>query len=124
VSYLCLATAQFDRVFQFYREVLAFPMVREWDRPNARGALLDLNGLRLELLDAMREQRPFALHPPGDRLHVVVEVPDVDAVYRSLALELPEPTTASWGARWFVVRDPDGVPLSFVQWIASDRSNE
>jgi catechol 2,3-dioxygenase-like lactoylglutathione lyase family enzyme len=119
VSYLCLATENFEAVTRFYRDVLASATLAEWDRSGARGVLLDLNGLRLEILDATREKSPLQLNPPGDRLNLVIEVTDVEAVHRRLALDVPGPAASSWGASWFTVRDPDGVPVRFVQWLGA-----
>lgn len=116
-SYLAVATARYEDVVRFYRDGLGFPVIRAWDRPNGRGALLDVGGMRLEVLDALREPRPLNLPAPGDRIHLVVEVPDVDAVHRSLRLPAPIPQTRSWGARMFELRDPDGLAVAFVQWL-------
>lgn len=121
MSYICLVTANFDAVVHFYRDRLSFPVIGEWERAGARGVVLDLYGLRVEILDAMRERQPLNLHPPGDRVHLVIEVPDVDAVFQSLALDVSEPTTATWGARWFAVRDPDGIALSFLEWLPAGK---
>lgn len=117
MSYMTLATDRFDEVAQFYGELLGFPVVRGWDRPNGRGRVFDAHGLRLEILDASREPRPMVLSPPGDRVHVVVEVPDIEAVQRALPIDTPAPLTTHWGTRLFQIRDPDGVAVWFMQWL-------
>ena len=117
MSFVALATERFDEVAAFYRDVLGFPTTRSWDRTRGRGCEFDARGLRLEVLDASREQSPQVLGAPGDRINIVVEVPDVDAVRAGLPLETPEPFTTSWGARLFQVRDPDGIPVWFLQWL-------
>ncbi|MGY6215023.1 VOC family protein [Methylolobus aquaticus] len=117
MSYVCLATAGFDAVEAFYRQALGGSVIRAWDRPGARGVLLEVHGLRLELLDAAREKRQLRLPAPGDRVHLVLEVADVDAVHRSLALYAPVPVTTNWGSRCFAIRDPDGVQITFLQWL-------
>lgn len=117
MSYIALATNQFDAVTRFYGAALGFPTIRAWDRPRGRGCVFDLQGLRLEILDASREQSPHDLGSPGDRINIVVEVADVDAVRATLGRETPEPFTTSWGAKLFQVRDPDGVPVWFLQWL-------
>ena len=38
----------------------------------------------------------------------------------SIDIETPFPQAMSWGARLFQVRDPDGVPITFLQWIKTD----
>jgi uncharacterized glyoxalase superfamily protein PhnB len=47
----------------------------------------------------------------------VVEVDDIEEARDSIDIEAPLPQTTSWGARLFQVRDPDGVPITFLQWI-------
>jgi catechol 2,3-dioxygenase-like lactoylglutathione lyase family enzyme len=37
MSYIALATDQFDAVTAFYGEALGFPVVDKWDRADARG---------------------------------------------------------------------------------------
>lgn len=117
MSYLTLATTRFEEMVEFYGSTLGFPTVRSWDRETARGRVFDLDGLRLEILDASRECRAMVLPPSGDRLHLVVEVADVEAVHRRLGLPGTKPVETSWGSRMFPVRDPEGVPVWFVQWI-------
>ncbi len=117
MSYVALATEKFDAVVRFYGEALGFPVVAEWDRPGGRGRRFDLGGgLRLEVLDNARERRPLRLYEAGERTHVVVEVDDVEAAHRRLSIKASPPQAVSWGARLFQVRDPDGVPVTFLQW--------
>jgi catechol 2,3-dioxygenase-like lactoylglutathione lyase family enzyme len=116
MSYVALATESFDEVTFFYGLGLGFPVVAEWDRPNGRGKRFNLGGLRLEILDNTREQQPLQLGPAADRLHIVIEVEDIYAARESLAIHAPLPQAASWGARLFQVRDPDGIPVTFLEW--------
>jgi catechol 2,3-dioxygenase-like lactoylglutathione lyase family enzyme len=122
MSYVALATDRFIDVAQFYGELLGFPVVKKWDRPNARGRRFELGGLRLEILDNSRERDPLSLGEPADRFHVVVEVEDIESARNRIAIETPIPQDTSWGARLFQVRDPDGVPVTFLQWTRA-RSN-
>lgn len=117
MSYVALATSRFDEVVRFYGTALGFPKIRSWDRPRGRGCMFDLGGLRLEVLDAAREQSPQRLGDPAERINLVVEVDDLEAVRRGLGCESPDPTATSWGARLFRVFDPDGVPVWFLQWV-------
>lgn len=117
MSYVALATHSFDEVVRFYGADLGFPVVARWDRARGRGQRFDLGGgLHLEILDNQREDPPLLLHAPGDRTHVVVEVEDIVATHRRLSVPAPPPQTVSWGARLFQLRDPDGVPVTFLQW--------
>ena len=121
MSYVALATDSFDEVVQFYGDLLGFPAVTGWDRAHGRGRRFDLGGgLRLEILDNRRERRAMALGSPADRVHIVVEVEDIDATRRRLALDTPAPEAVSWGARLLQVRDPDGVAVTFLQWTGAE----
>ncbi len=51
-----------------------------------------------------------------------MRVSDVDAHYQALAasgLSPEEPRDASWGERFFHIRDPDGHELSFAELLQS-----
>ena len=117
MSYVALATDRFDDVVRFYGSELGFTIVEDWDRPNARGRRFDAGGMRIEILDNGREQRPLSLGEPADRFHGVIEVDDIEAARHRLQLDAPPPETTSWGARLFQLRDPDGVPVTFLEWI-------
>ena len=123
MSYVALVTERYDEVVEFYGGRLGFPVVDRWDRPNARGLRFDLGGMRLEILDNERERRPLALGTPADRVHLVVEVHDIEEARNSIDIEVPLPQGTSWGARLFQVRDPDGVPVTFLQWVETDEDN-
>ena len=121
MSYVALATDAFDAVTKFYGEDLGFPVVDQWDRPTGRGRRFDLLGLRLEILDNARERRPLRLGTPADRVHLVVEVPDLDAACATYRIGAPPPQPVSWGARLIEVRDPDGVAVTFLEWLDKSR---
>ena len=116
MSYVALVTDRFEEMALFYGTLLGFPVVEEWDRDNARGRRFELGGLRLEILDNSRERNPLALGEPGDRFHVAVEVEDIEAARNEIAIGAPPVQDTSWGTRIFQVRDPDGVPVTFLQW--------
>ena len=117
MSYIALVTDRFDEIVHFYREDLGFPVVKQWDRANARGLRFDLGGMRLEILDNERERKPLALGTPADRFHVVIEVDDIEVAGRDIKIDAPPIQNTSWRARLFQVHDPDGVPVTFLQWI-------
>ncbi|QXP90610.1 VOC family protein [Methylococcus capsulatus] len=118
MSYVALATRQFEALTDFYGKALGFTVLKRWDRPDGRGCVFDLNGLKLEILDAAREKAALELGPVGDRIHLVIEVTDVDAAHRALAIHAPPPITTSWGSRTFSLRDPDGTAVCYLQWVA------
>lgn len=120
MSYVALVTDRFDEVVRFYGEDLCFPVVSQWDRSNGRGLRFDVGGMRLEIIDNARERKPLALGTPADRFHIVIEVDDIDAVRREIKIDAPPAQTTSWDARIFQVRDPDDVPVTFLQWIETE----
>lgn len=122
MSYIAFATDAFDSVAAFYGGSLEFPVVAEWDRANGRGRRFDLGGgLRLEILDNARERDPFRLDV-SSRVHVVIEVDDIEVAWNRMKVPAPTPAETSWGARLFQIQDPDGVPVTFLQWTEPARA--
>jgi len=117
MSYVALVTNSFDAIVLFYGEHLGFPVVEQWDRANGRGKRFDLGGLRLEILDNERERQPLRLCDPADRFHIVVEVDDVNAFRDRIAMNAPVPQLTSWGTKLFQIQDPDGVAVTFLEWV-------
>ncbi len=128
MSYVAFATDRFDAVAAFYGETLGFPAVASWDRERGRGRSFDLGGgLRLEVLDNRREPSPAGLADLAERgrVHVVVEVEDIQATWAAARLRMESaaaPARTSWGASVFQVHDPDGVPVTFLQWHAAGQA--
>jgi catechol 2,3-dioxygenase-like lactoylglutathione lyase family enzyme len=117
MSYVALVTNRFDEVSRFYGEDLGLPIVDAWDRDNARGVRFDLGGMRLEIIDNEREQRQQTLGEPMGRVQIVIEVSDIDEARSRLMLDAPPVTETSWGSRVFQLHDPDGVPVTYLQWL-------
>lgn len=116
MSWVALATARYDEACSFYGKTLGCPVVDGWDQPAGRATVFDLgNGMRLEILDASRE-KAMTLGDPKDRVHLVVEVADVDAFRKRIRGEAPEPHDTSWGARILKLRDPDGIAVTVLSW--------
>ena len=124
MSYVALATDRFDAVVDFYGRHLGFAVVAHWDRPRGRGRRFDLGGLRLEVLDNSHESPTLNLGEPGERVHLVVEVADIVAARERLTIAAPAIEATSWGARVFQVRDPDGVRVTFLEWVDRAGSGE
>ena len=112
-----MATDNFEGMSRFYSNILGFPVFAEWDRPRGCGRRFDLGGgLKLELLDNQREPDPFVMPPASDRHHIVIEVPDVVEARACISLECPQVQRVSWGASLFQIRDPDGTPITYLEW--------
>ncbi len=124
MSYMALVTDRFDEVTLFYGSVLGFPIVEYWDRDNARGQRFDTGGMRLEIIDNAREKHPQALGDPGHKVHIVIEVDDIEAAGDRIGMEVPTITETSWGSRVFQLHDPDGIPVTFLQWLEKREGRE
>jgi hypothetical protein len=112
-----LGELRLRRRYQVLRSGSRIPVVEQWDRPTGRGRRFDLLGFRVEILDNARERRPLNLGTLGDRVHLVVEVSDLDAACATHRIGAPPPHAVSWGARLIEVRDPDGVAVTFLEWL-------
>ena len=121
VSYIALATNNFEAVTDFYGTTLNFPIVDQWDRVNGRGRRFDLGGgLRLEILDNVRQRHPVTLEMSA-RVHVVIEVKDIHVAWNNVKVPaVPAPVETSWGARLFQIQDPDGVPVTYLEWTKAE----
>ena len=121
MSYVALLTNRFDEVTRFYGELLGFPVLDQWDRSNAHGCRFDAGGMRLEIIDNKREKDPRELGETADKVHIVIDVDNIDAAREQLKLDAPPVQDTSWGSRIFRVMDPDGIPVTYLQWTEAQR---
>jgi catechol 2,3-dioxygenase-like lactoylglutathione lyase family enzyme len=117
-SCVVLGTNRFEAMVSFYAERLGFGEIDRWDQADGRAVFFQLPGLLLEIVDNDREQNPLMLGASLDRVGLVIEVENIDEVRDLLDIETPIPQTASWGARLFQLRDPDGLPVTFLERTA------
>ena len=118
-DHLFIAPADFARSLAFYRDVLGWSVVEEWEDGSGggRGAMLSGGGMRI----VIAEQNPAAGSAGGrgdSRPNLHLDIHDVDARFRALpkgAHVVIEPQDTHWGTRWFVVRDPDGNLIAFEE---------
>lgn len=122
MSFLALVTNRFDDVVSFYGDTLGLPVLDAWDRDNARGRRFDAGGMQIEIIDNQREPQPRELGNCLNRVHVVIEVEDIEAARATMGPRAPDIDETSWGARLMEIRDPDGIPVSFLQWTDPDRT--
>lgn len=123
MSYIALVTSRFDEVSHFYGELLGFPVVAQWDRSNARGRRFDTGGMQLEIIDNERERNKLELGSTADKVHIVIEVENIDDARERIKVDAPPKQDTSWGACLFRVNDPDGIPVTFLQWIKTKESS-
>ncbi|MDQ7977057.1 VOC family protein [Paraburkholderia sp. SARCC-3016] len=109
INAVTLGTSDMARAVQFYA-ALGFPFA--YGGPDADFTSYAFGGAHLNLI--------AETHGPINWWgRVIIHVSDVDALYqRALDAGLvPEsaPADASWGERYFHIRDPDGHQLSFAK---------
>lgn len=122
MSYIALATKNFDTMARFYVAVLGATVLDSWDRPRARGTRLDLHGLTMELLDNRQEAKPLDVAGNHDRIQLVLEVSDVEAVAAQSPISpRPQMINHSWGATRFRAIDPEGTTINVLQWNGAER---
>lgn len=114
-------TPSYDQTVAFYRDTLRFEIYRTWDRPGGdRGTIFrSPNGTGLIEIEA-GDQRP-SIHGG-----FYVEVDDLDHWYdrvreagAPISKELGD---TSYGHRNFKTIDPNGVEVSFFQYLGSGKS--
>ena len=108
---LKLYPGDFARARAFYEDVLAFPVIQEWDRgKDDEGVMFDTGSGMIELLSPDGPYVPFA------GVDVSLEVSDVRALWERF--EGKENVVFSirdnaWGDTSFCLADPDGLELTF-----------
>jgi catechol 2,3-dioxygenase-like lactoylglutathione lyase family enzyme len=111
-----------ERSRLFYEGTLGLPVVSSWDRADGAGCLLDAGGGVIELLgkspgDAARGGWDFIM--PIAKYDITLEVASVAAAHAALKAKgvegLTEPEATAWGARSFLVTDPDETPVVYLE---------
>jgi catechol 2,3-dioxygenase-like lactoylglutathione lyase family enzyme len=111
-------TPEYETTVAFYRDILRLAVVESWDRnADDRGALFAAASGMIEVLARPKSGESSHLWDdrPPQGAFMVIEVPDVEQVYRKLAARrVPiqqELTTQPWGHRGFCLREPNGLTL-------------
>jgi catechol 2,3-dioxygenase-like lactoylglutathione lyase family enzyme len=115
MSRIAIVSENFRTACEYYGEKLGFEQVKGWERPDARGAIFDLCGLQLELLDLAREKTPPDLGDSVDRIHIVIEVEDIKTFHAALPEDMPELFDTSWAGPVLELHDPHGIPVTILQ---------
>ena len=110
-----LQPADFGLSLAFYRDTLGWSVVSTWgDEATGRGAVLSGGAIKVVL--AERSNRPRG--GPGTCPAIHLDIHDVDRRFATIPpgdhVVVP-PGTGDRGARWFVVRDPDGNLIAFEE---------
>jgi len=110
----------YDETIAFYRDGMRFPILDSWDREGEdRGTAFGVSSGMIEVL--AQPANPDAEHlfdrRPPQGAFMVIEVDDVDAFQKDLALRNVAVERGlrdqSWGHRSIVIREPNGLILYF-----------
>jgi catechol 2,3-dioxygenase-like lactoylglutathione lyase family enzyme len=114
-SCLTLYTNQFKAMLDFYRDRLGFSVLEHSDQAGGDGVLFELPGMLLEVIDNDHKASPELLGASLDRIHITVAISDIEAARDFLDIETPIPNITQQGDLMFQLRDPDGLPINFIQ---------
>ena len=115
VSAITLKVAHMEESVRFYQDVLGLEVL--YGGPNAGFTSLRLPDAEFPVINLQQDQ------PTADWGRIIFHVSDVDAFWAHLkqkGLEPDSPQDASWGERYFHLRDPDGHEISFARPLSSD----
>jgi catechol 2,3-dioxygenase-like lactoylglutathione lyase family enzyme len=137
MHHMGIAVSDLDRSLEFYADVFGigpgsyFAVPAEFAeevarvRADCRGAILDLDGATVELLEyANVDKRPYELRNCDvGASHPCFEVDDIDAMYARLQARgadcytppLPIDEGALAGYRWLYFEDPDGMVIELFE---------
>lgn len=108
-----LAVADLARSLGFYRDLLGFAVEGPWPADHPEFAILDRDGVRLQLVDGLGAGGAS----PGGGI-VWLDVAGVAALYEVIRPSVPidwGPEVYTYGRREFAVRDPDGNQVIFSE---------
>lgn len=110
ISAVTLKVANMEASVEFYRDVLGMELV--YGGPNGRFSSFRTPMGESAILNLEQS------HPTHDWGRIIFHVADVDSSWSYLkekGFEPDRPRDASWGERYFHMKDPDGHELSFAR---------
>jgi len=112
-SRILLHPTDLDRSLRFYEQTIGLAIYREWGAGPSRAVVFFLGG------GGLLEVSGGSPQPTSGAIGLVLQVRDLVATHRSLAEQgaaaETEPELKPWGLLEMTVRDPDGLPLIFVE---------
>jgi catechol 2,3-dioxygenase-like lactoylglutathione lyase family enzyme len=121
IDHVFFCTQGWDRTMGFWRDALGLEVQQDWSHGDYHGAALTLGDARVTLADAEEERDGevgFRVEP--GRPHLYLKVRGLDALTEALKAKgyehLSGPVAMHWGPQVSAFRDPEGVPVMFVEW--------
>ena len=120
-EFLLVCPEDWHNSMRFWRDALGLEVASDWSDDRHHGVALKLGGTHVVLSDQEKirdEELGFPIEPGMPYLYVKVK--GLDALVEHLKSKnipvLSGPLELHWGPRMASVKDPDGVPVMFVEW--------
>ena len=139
-SHLVIGVTDMDRALSFYQGLLGMDVVFDqamsgepFDAALGSSTSQDgrvvgglVGGVMVELLSLGSAPTSTRRRPFLGNQNISLSVPDLDATYRSVVAAGYEPGQAPFaiaGVRMFFVKDPDGMPVEFIEIPGTARTS-
>jgi len=139
-SHLVIGVTDMDRALSFYQGLLGMDVVFDqamsgapFDAALGSATSQDgrvvgglVGGVMVELLSLGAAPTSTGRRPFLGNQNISLSVPDLDATYRSVVAAGYEPDQEPFviaGVRMFFVRDPDGMPVEFIEFPGTARTS-
>lgn len=119
-----------EKAIQFYTEKLGFTLlfVNQSEQYGEKGAFLDYNGARLELLETIGCSYEPAMPERPYCPHLCFEADDMDLVIQRLqenGIEILDgPNEIPGSEKWIYFMDPDRNVLEYIVWLDKEKCGE
>jgi lactoylglutathione lyase len=120
-SRIVIKVNDYRRSFEFYKDILGLKLSSSWQRKDSWGAIFSAGGGDLEIIwfPGGEELEDCRYYLERKKVDICFEIHDIDILYKRLSDQgieiIKEPFDAPWGYRIFSIKDPDGVPVLFMQ---------
>ena len=111
----------YRKSFGFYKDILGLKLSTSWQRKDSWGAIFSAGSGDVEII-WFPEGEGFedcCHRMERKKVDINFETHDIDILFKRLSdlgVEIVnEPFDAPWGNRIFTIKDPDGIPISFMQ---------
>lgn len=120
-SRIVIKVNDYRKSFEFYKDILGLKLSSSWQRKDSWGAVFSAGSADLEIIwfpegESFDDCRYYL---ERKKIDIFFDANDVDIMFKrllDLGVEIvKEPYDAPWGYRLFTVKDPDGIPISFLQ---------
>ena len=115
-----ICPSDWDSSMRFWRDTLGMEVAADWSDNGHGAAALKLGGSHI-IVAGQEERRDEEVGFPVDngKLYIYLKVRGLDALLAYLKSEnipiLGGPVQLHWGPRMATVKDPEGVPVMFVE---------